>query len=82
MEYQKHIALDTAMANVSPTLELLLTKLSTKLSKSLAEALVGNIITSAVAARSTPLQVALAILNREKKTCEAFFLIWCALAKR
>ena len=71
-EYQKHINLDTAMANVSPTLELLLTKLSTKVGRSLPEALVGTMITSAVAARSTPLRVALAVLTREKTLVKHF----------
>ena len=42
LECQKQINLDTAMANMSPTLELLLTKLSTKLDRSLAGALVGS----------------------------------------
>ena len=53
--------------------ELLLTYLSTKLSQSLAEALVGNIITRAVAARSAPLQAALAVSTTGKKLEKHFF---------
>ena len=68
--YQTRVSLENSLDDASQTLLRLLSLLSTKFDSTLPAAMIGNIVTSIVTNRHTPLQVALGITAREKSIIE------------
>ncbi len=72
--YHCHIDNDICSQFQSNALDDLLSSISQKLQQSLPALLIGNIITSVVKSLATPLQIALAVLQRDSKAIiKAFF---------
>ena len=65
--YDANITLESAYESMSETLKNVLESVSDKFKNSLYSVLIGNIVTSVVKNRSTPLQIALGILFRHSK---------------
>lgn len=72
--YKRGISKSVASDSVSPTLQVLLQKLTPKLdTDSLTSILVGNMVTSVMRSHATPLQIALGVLVHRKKIIKHLF---------
>ena len=72
--YQRRISKSIASESVSETLQMLLQKLSPSLdADSLTSILIGNMVTSVLRSRATPLQIALGVLIHKKKVIQHLY---------
>jgi len=71
--YQASVDIDIALDSVSETLRSLLVKMSDKMNYTLSAALIGNIVTSILTNRSTPLQIALGVVLNQRSLIEQFY---------
>ena len=71
--YQRRVCKDEALGVVSPTVLLLLSKISDKLNHTMPVALIGSIITNIVTNQSTTLQIALAVVINRKSLIKQLY---------
>ena len=71
--YETRICLDDVLADSSPTLLSLLSRLSPKFESTLPTAMIGNMVTSAVTNKPTFLQIVLGIAVRDKSIIELLY---------